>query len=266
MKFKQLALQYPNKTALITGAASGLGFAITQFLLEDGWRVHGLDINVKPLREIQDQNLEVYQLDITDTDAYTELIKSLCEKEEIDILFNNAGVGEGCMFDEYCLENWDWIININLKAVLVGIHQILPHFKQKNSGMIVNMASAAGFANLPKMSPYNVTKAAVISLSETLSHELSTTNIKVRCVTPTFFQSGIMQHSKGKREIINSAEKVISGAKLTSGDAARIILSRLSGNREFIRFPFNARILYFARHYLPFAYRWGVRRFLVEKI
>lgn len=264
MKFKKLALQYPNKRAVITGAGSGLGLALSQYLLEDGWKVFGIDFRAELLKKKSHPRLEVYQLDITKTEEYKQLLARLSDKEEIDILFNNAGVGEGSLFQNYSIENWEWIICINLKAVLVGTHQMLPHFQKKNKGMIVNIASAAGFANLPKMSPYNVTKAAVISLSETLSHELSRTNIKVKCVTPTFFQSAIMQHSKGERDVLKSARRIIAGSKLNSVDAARIILSNLHKKGEFIRFPFHAKLLYRAKQYFPALVRWGVRRYLVK--
>ncbi len=264
MRFHTLALQYPLKQAIITGAGSGLGLALTQLLLADGWKIHGIDIQVDVLNTIDNPLLEVHPLDITKTEAFSRLLSDIAAQSGIDILFNNAGVGEGSLFQDYDLAHWDWIIAINLKALLVASHEVLPYFLKKNQGMIVNMASAAGFANLPKMSPYNVTKAAVISLSETLSHELSKTNVKVKCVTPTFFQSSIMQHSKGDKETLQSANKVIQGSKLSSEEAAVIILSRLHKKSEVIRFPFHARLLFFARYYLPGLYRWGVRRYLVK--
>lgn len=264
MRFHQLALQYPNKHAVITGAGSGLGLAFTQLLLADGWNIDGIDIQVDALTKIGNPLLEVHHLDITKTEAFSQLLAIITTKSDIDIFFNNAGVGEGSLFQDYDLAHWDWIIAINLKAILVASHQLLPYFLKKNQGMIVNIASAAGYANLPKMSPYNVTKAAVISLSETMSHELSKTNVKVKCVTPTFFQSAIMQHGKGEKEILKAANKVINSSKLSSKDAAVIILSRLHKKSELIRFPFNAKLLFYAKYYLPTLYKWGVRKYLVK--
>jgi short-subunit dehydrogenase len=264
MRFHSLALQYPNKHAVITGAGSGLGLALTQLLLADGWRIQGIDLQVDALIKIQNPLLNVHHLDITKTEAFSKLLTDILAQSDIDILFNNAGVGEGSLFQDYDLAHWDWIIAINLKAILVASHQVLPSFLKKNHGMIVNMASAAGYANLPKMSPYNVSKAAVISLSETMAHELSKTNVKVKCVTPTFFQSSIMQHSKGEKEILQSANKVITNSKLSSEDAAVILLSKLHKKQEVIRFPFSAKLFLYARYYLPGIYKWGVRRYLVK--
>jgi NADP-dependent 3-hydroxy acid dehydrogenase YdfG len=265
MKYKKLGRLFPCKSAVITGAGSGLGLALTELLLKDGWKISAIDLKTDALEKLRCHDLQIFMQDITDSAAYRKLIDKITSTVNVDILFNNAGVGEGTAFEDYSIENWDWIININLKAVLTGTHYMLPHFRKKNSGMFVNLSSAAGYANLPDMSPYNVTKAAVISLSETLSHELSGTNIKVKCFTPTFFRSQIMQHSKGTAKVISSAEKIVAGANLSSMDAAHIILSNLHTRKEVIRFPFSAHFLYSSKILLPSLFRILVRRLLVKK-
>jgi len=264
MKFNKLARKYPNKTAVITGAASGLGFAFTNLLIQDGWKIFAIDINTESLESIKEKNLNVHQLDITEIDSFEKLLLSFCTTNKIDLLFNNAGVGEGTSFVDYELQNWDWIININLKALIAGSKFLLPHFISNDNGMIVNIASAAGYSNLPYMSPYNVTKAGVISLSESLSHELSKTNVKVKLITPTFFKSSIMQYSKGDKRRIYSAEKVINSAKINSQQSATIILSRLHKSSNNIRFPLNANILYYVKRLSPRTFSWLVKKFLVK--
>ncbi|WMJ71945.1 SDR family oxidoreductase [Cytophagaceae bacterium ABcell3] len=264
MKYKALARQYPGKCAIVTGAGNGLGFGITEHLLKDGWKIIGIDINVKLLCSITVPGLYVYECDVADTEAYVKLLQAIIEKHEVDIIFNNAGVGEGTLFKNYSIENWSWIININLKAVLAGCHVLINHFDSKQRGMIVNIASAAGYSNLPKMSPYNVTKAAVISLSETLAHEVSGSNIRVKCVTPTFFRSDIMKHSKGEPDILESANKVVAGSGLCSHRAAERLLSRLHRSQDHIRFPISAHILFYTKQFLPSLFRFCVRMFLMK--
>ena len=264
--YSKLANQFPGKRTIITGAGSGLGLELTRLLLQDGWRVLGLDIDTHELADTTNSNLTYRKIDVTDRESLKEVITTFCETHKgIDILFNNAGVGEGTLFSAYPPEHWDWIIDINLKAVIHATYFVLPEMQKAKDGLIVNMASMAGIANLPRMSPYNVTKAGLISLSESLNHELCHTNIKVVCVTPTFFKSSIMQHSRGSKEIISSAHKIVAGSSLTSLDAAKIILKNLHKRNEVMRFPFSAQVFFYSRRLLPWLYKRAVRFFLFKK-
>ena len=264
--YPKLIKLYPLKRVLITGAGSGLGLALTKLLLNDGWVVGAIDINVKELTHFKCDTLSVFEADITDRNMLQQIIQNFCkENNGIDILFNNAGVGEGTLFKDYSLEHWDWIININLKAIINATYFVLPEMYKVNAGLIVNMASMAGIANFPRMSPYNVTKAALISLSETLNHELSHTAISVTCIMPTFFQSYIMQHSKGDVNIISSAHKTVKNSSLTSLDAAKIILHDLHLKKEIIRFPFSAHAFFYSRRFIPGLYKKVIRLFLFRK-
>ncbi len=264
--YSKLAKQFPGKRTIITGAGSGLGLELTKLLLQDGWTVLGIDIDTSELTKIANSKLSFSNVDVTDRVALKEIISTFCKTYKgIDILFNNAGVGEGTLFSNYLPEYWDWIIDINLKAVIHATYFVLPEMQQANDGLIVNMASMAGIANLPRMSPYNVTKAGLISLSESLNHELCHTNIQVVCVTPTFFQSSIMQHSRGSKEIISSAQKIVTNSSLTSLDAAKIILKNLHKRNELIRFPFSAHVFFYSRRLLPGLYKRAVRFFLFKK-
>jgi NADP-dependent 3-hydroxy acid dehydrogenase YdfG len=265
LQFPNLASRYPKKRAIITGAGSGIGYAFTNFLVKDGWHICAIDLNVFNLQSLICDLLSINQVDVTNQSHFKVVISEFClENNGVDILFNNAGVGDGGFFVDYSLENWDWIIDINLKAVIQGTYCVLPFMLKENAGTIVNMASMAGIANLPKMSPYNVTKAGVISLSETLNHELYKTNIGLVCVQPTFFQSSIMQHSKGDPTIIASAEKKVKQSVLTSEDAARIILKDLHKQKQVVRFPFSAHVFYFSRRYMSIIYKFTIRRLLLK--
>jgi len=265
-RYPKLINKYPLKRALITGAGSGLGLELTKLLLHDGWKLAALDINVKALEKYQSEYLSIHEVDITDRILLQQTIEKFCSAHKgIDILFNNAGVGEGTLFKDYSLEHWDWIININLKAIIDATYFVLPEMHKANSGLIVNMASMAGIANLPRMSPYNVTKAALISLSETLNHELCHTDITVTCIAPTFFKSSIMQHSKGDVKTVSSAHKTVENSSLTSMDAAKIILKNLHRKKEMIRFPFSAHAFFYSRRFMPSLYKRIVRLFLFKK-
>lgn len=267
MNLPKLNRKYPNKRAIITGANSGLGMEMLKILLVNGWKVLAIDLRVEKLMELdkEHQVLTVNQLDVSHSAELKHSIIGFCQSQGgIDILFNNAGVGEGVRFKDYTLENWNWMIDINLKAVIAGCYHVFPRMQEQGSGLIVNIASAAGYANLPNMSPYNVTKAGVISLSESLAHEFKPHNVRLICVMPTFFQSGILNHSRGTDDVLESAARVVSNANLNSQKAARIILSQLHRPIEVLRFPFSAKAIFFARYSLSGIYKWAVRRFLVK--
>lgn len=259
-KFK-LSNQYPTKRAFITGASTGLGFEFANFLLNDGWIIGLTDINKENLtKQFNDkENVFLYFFDVSNAEQFEKASLDFIEKVGgIDILFNNAGVGEGSYFEQYSLDNWDWIIGINQKGVINGCHFFIPTLKKQQNGMIVNIASAAGYANLPKMSPYNVTKASVIALSESLYGELIPHNVKVIAVTPTFFQSNILGNSRGDATIKKSAEKVVNNSKMNAKDAALLILQKLPKAKRHIRFPFSASLLFYAKKWIPSLYWWVI--------
>lgn len=267
MDLTKLNRKYGNKRVIITGANSGVGYEMLKILLANHWNILALDIHVNRLEEINDpgNKLCVQKVDITDRILFEKSISTFCETNDgVDILFNNAGVGEGARFKDYLLDHWDWIIDTNLKSVIAGSYFVFSKMQKQSKGLIVNMASAAGYANLPNMSPYNVTKAGVISLSESLAHEFAPYGIQVLCVTPTFFQSNILTHSKGTPDVLTSANRIVSGAKLDSSDAAKIILSNLHKNKETLRFPFSAKAIYFSKKHFPKLYTWAARKFLVK--
>jgi NAD(P)-dependent dehydrogenase (short-subunit alcohol dehydrogenase family) len=105
----------------------------------------------------------------------------------VDVVINNAGVAAAGGIADYELPDWEWILDINLLGVVRGCKVFTPLFRRQGGGRFINIASMAGLMNLPKMAPYNASKAAVISLSETLAYELAADNIKVSVVCPSFF-------------------------------------------------------------------------------
>src|SRR5690606_27331109 len=109
---------------------------------------------------------------------------------------------------EVSLEDWRWITGINLWGVVHGCHTFVPWMKRRKRGWIINVASTAGIASLPEMAPYNVGKAGVISLTETLYAELAPYGVNVTVLCPTYFQTNLMQRfrssSKRQRNISNA--------------------------------------------------------------
>jgi NAD(P)-dependent dehydrogenase (short-subunit alcohol dehydrogenase family) len=190
--------------AVITGAGSGLGRAIALDLAERGASLIVSDIVLPSAEETaelvrqQGARAEAVRCDVTDRDAVFALVDET-EKRlgGMDLIANNAGIAIGGPFDEISIEDWRWAVDINLWGVIYGCQAAVPKMRAQGRGYIVNVASAAGLLAPPAMSAYNVTKAGVVSLSETLYTEYKTQGIHVAVVCPTFFRTNIIGAIRG---------------------------------------------------------------------
>jgi len=190
--------------AVVTGAGGGLGRALSLDLAGRGASLVVSDIDrasaeqTAELVRAEGAQAEVVPCDVTDRDAVFTLIDET-EKHlgGIDLIANNAGVSVGGPFDEISIEDWRWAIDINLWGVIYGCQAAVPKMKAQGHGYILNVASAAGLLTPPAMSAYNVSKAAVVALSETLYAEYKSTGIRVSVLCPTFFRTQIVEAGRG---------------------------------------------------------------------
>ncbi|NQZ79241.1 MAG: SDR family NAD(P)-dependent oxidoreductase, partial [Ekhidna sp.] len=132
--------KYPNKTAFITGAASGLGAAFSSILNKNGWKLHLSDVNLDILGNFRDtlenpEQTHIYQLDVSDKLSYETISDKIGKNiQQLDLLINNAGVGDGELFQEYKMDHWERMIRINLLGTYYGCHYMLPLIeKQKGT-------------------------------------------------------------------------------------------------------------------------------------
>jgi short-subunit dehydrogenase len=254
----KLSQKFPNKTAFITGGGSGLGKEMALKLAADGWSVGITDINAnalvesKKLIEEKGGKAFTFTFDVSDKVAYEKAFNEFVSTTgSLDVMINNAGVGDGGLFGEYELKNWDWITGINQMAVIYGCHFAVLQMKKQGSGHIINIASAAGYANMPNMAMYNVTKAAVISLSESLYAELVPFGIGISVVMPTFFRSNIMQHNRGPEEATAVGKVLSQKAKITPDVVADKILTQAGAGTFHIFHPFQANAVWYLKRFLP---------------
>ena len=249
---------FPKKRAFITGAGSGLGQAFSYQLAKEGWTIGITDVNETPLlvtkTEIEKLGGKAfsYVFDVRDREAYAKVSEDfLLNNQGIDLLINNAGVGGGGPFEQFSLENWDWMVGINLMGVVNGNFFFIKEFQKQKSGHIINIASAAGFANAPNMGAYSATKAAVISLSNTLKYELTLYNVGVSVVMPTFFKTNIMDNARMIGNDGAIAQKLIDDSNLEASTVALKILTKAGKGKHQIVLPKEARQHYFVKRFFP---------------
>ncbi|MFY7671816.1 SDR family NAD(P)-dependent oxidoreductase [Tenacibaculum sp. MEBiC06402] len=256
MNLKKLNALYPNKVAFITGAGSGLGAAFAKVLSENNWTLHLSDINENALKNIvgdlqTNEKIFQYVLDVSDKHQYEKVVKEVYENtESVDIVINNAGIGDGLLFKDYPIDKWEKMIQVNLMGVYYGCHFFTPHLIKQKRGLILNVGSSAGFMNAPAMSAYSTSKAAVYSLSESIYHELKPYNILVSVLTPTFFKTNIM--AKASSSMFKGfAEKQMKYSKTDANEVACITLEQASKGKFQIIHPTDAKTKFFYKKWLP---------------
>ncbi|MBL4933529.1 SDR family oxidoreductase [Clostridium paridis] len=190
-----------NKTVLITGASSGLGKATAKMFAKQGWNVIATMRSPEKEKELTSfQNVLVTRLNVLDNqsilNAVEEGIKCF---GKIDVLVNNAGYGQYGLFEAVSQEDIRKQFETNVFGLMEVTRILIPHFKGKNGGIIINISSCGGLIGLPAISIYNSSKFAVEGFSESLSYELASQGIVVKVVEPGGFSSNFHTIAAEKR-------------------------------------------------------------------
>jgi NAD(P)-dependent dehydrogenase (short-subunit alcohol dehydrogenase family) len=220
---------------MITGAGSGLGREIALRWARDGWNLALADVNEAGLAETLAMVREAggdgftQRCDVRDYSQLTALAQA-CEEKfgGIDVIVNNAGVASGGFFADLSLEDWDWQIAINLMGVVKGCKAFLP-LLEKSKGKIVNIASMAALMQGPGMSNYNVAKAGVVALSESLLIELRQQEVGVHVVCPSFFQTNLLDSFRGPTPAMKAqVGKLLESSPISAADIAEYIHAEMA--------------------------------------
>ena len=200
--------EFQGKVAVVTGAASGIGRALAERCAQEGMRVVLAGINEQTLmqacQELKAEGASVLavQTDVSkagDVEALAQ--KAFDTYGAVHLLFNNAGVGAGTIIWESTLADWEWTMDVNLWGVIHGIRAFVPRMiAQDTEGHIVNTASIAGLTSGPGLGIYKVTKYGVVTLSETLYHELALRGAKIKTsvLCPGFVKTRIMDGARNR--------------------------------------------------------------------
>jgi NAD(P)-dependent dehydrogenase (short-subunit alcohol dehydrogenase family) len=255
--------QFEGRVAVITGAASGLGRAFADTAAGLGMKLVLADVDAKALEratgELQAGGAEVLSMviDVSKREHVEELADAaMIRFHAVHLVFNNAGVGVGGLIWEHSEADWEWVLGVNLWGVIHGVRVFTPimldcarrdpHYE----GHIVNTASMAGLLNAPAMGAYNVSKHAVVSLSETLYHDLRLVDapIEASVLCPYFVPTGIARseahrpHELGNHHGPSASQqaaqalvsRAVEAGKVPAAEVARITFNAVREGRFYI--------------------------------
>jgi NAD(P)-dependent dehydrogenase (short-subunit alcohol dehydrogenase family) len=191
-----------GKTAVVTGAGSGIGRSLALLLARRGALVHAADVN-RAAAEAVTREIDAaggmavaHEVDVTDPGAVCRLADLVLRDGPVDLLFNNAGIGQAAEVADTTLEDWRRLIDVNLMGVVHGLHAFLPRLlEQDRPAHIVNTASMAGLVPAAGLGAYSATKSAVVGLTEALDIELRGTGVRTSALCPGVISTPIIAAS-----------------------------------------------------------------------
>lgn len=246
-----------GKVAVITGAGSGFGREFARRAHRLGMRLVLADVEATAL------NAVVAELgaggatvigEVVDV-AHDEDVQRLADRAyaqmgAVHLLFNNAGVGSGGLIWENSDRDWQWVLGVNLWGVIHGVRHFVPRMiAHGEAGHIVNTASVAGLVCAPNMGVYNVSKHAVVALTETLKHDLTMAGARlgVSLLCPAYVPTGIAQSHRNRPSALKAGEptasqrlahaavtKAVEGGKLSAAEVARLTFEAIERDRFYV--------------------------------
>lgn len=259
--------------AVVTGAGSGIGRAFAVEVARRGGRVVCADID--PVRAKETVGLVVQAggegldvaCDVTEEGQVRELSET-AEKwfgESASLVINNAGIGVGgAVIGATSRRDWETTLSVNLWGVIYGCEAFVPRLRERGGGGIINVASAASFGAAPRMGAYNVSKAGVLALSETLSAELSGTGVGVTVLCPTFVKTNIVDNPHIEESAAKLAANLMKWTGVSPESVAGQTLDANDRGQLHVLPRIDAKILWRFKRALPATYTRALG--LVERI
>ncbi|BDD84061.1 putative short chain dehydrogenase/reductase [Tsukamurella pulmonis] len=253
--------------AVVTGAGSGIGRSFALEIARRGGEVVCADIDetrakeTVALIEARGCTAHAVTVDVADRVAVESL--AAFTRTVFDgppsLVVNNAGVGIGGRpVGDVGLDDWNWALGINLWGVVHGCELFAPMLREAGRGGIINVASAAGFAAAPSMGPYNVSKAGVMSLSETLAAELAGSGVNVSVLCPTFVKTNVARDGRITEGSKNLAGTLMKLTGISPDGVAAQTLDALDLGRLYVVPQLDANVIWHLKRHFPTPYVRGL--------
>lgn len=249
-------MSFEGKTAIVTGAASGIGREIARRMASEGARVLVTDLPGTGAEAVAAEigaGAEAMAVDVSRREEIQAAIdRVVAEHSRLDFIFNNAGVAIFGEAEIVTLDDWDKIIDVNLRGVAYGTTLAYQQMVRQGSGHIVNTASVAGLVPVPLQMHYCATKHAVVGLSKTLAVEAREHGVHVTAFCPGFVRTGMFTNNKllGTLEGTN-AERLMPIRPLSAERAAERLLAGVSRRREIVVTPFYGHLAWWLERLSP---------------
>jgi NAD(P)-dependent dehydrogenase (short-subunit alcohol dehydrogenase family) len=255
---------FDGATAVVTGGASGIGRALTEELVKRGGEVVLADLQIQLAEEVvaavraAGGKARARKLDVADFSAVERLLQETVERTgRLDYMFNNAGIGIIGPIRLHSIEDWKWIVDVNLWGVIHGVHAAYQIMLDQGFGHIVNTASIGGLFPSPGSSSYSTTKHAVVGLSKCLRIEAATVGIRVSVLCPGFVctpmldgtgKSGKLVTARPLEQLLDEIEKV---RPIPADAFARKALDQISKNKPIVVIPSWWRLFWWMNRLSP---------------
>ncbi len=250
--------QFTDRTAVITGSASGIGLELARRAAAEGMNLVLADIEFDKLEAVAaalhlpNERVLLRKTDVSQETEIAALADAAFSRfGGVHLLCNNAGVALTRVTWEHTSADWQWVLGVNLWSVIHGVHHFLPRMlTQEAPGHIVNTASAAGLLSTPGMSAYNVSKHGVVTLSETLYGELAAAqaNVGVSVLCPAWVPTGIKDSARARQDRFASSDQVsaqsaaytqrmdqaVDAGKLSAADMASAVFEAVAQDRFYV--------------------------------